>query len=809
MRVFILTIVVLLAASWLHAQVQQPLTWQQDLAYLETASGDTAGQLNSLEFIRSQVESWLKVHPDAKVKLEAAPAKPWNAEQTRAEVGTLTRAVEAILAASPAQPFHLGVANVDVSATVPAISPLADSIDQRTIEIHQATTVAKALEYIPGVEINHISGKRNEQAFMIRGFSSNGQVPLYLDGIPVYVPYDGYLDLSRFLTSDIAEIQVAKGYSSALTGPNALGGSVNLVTREPLKKYEAEALIGGGSGNELLSGVHLGTRQKKWFAQGSLDWLQQDYIPLSGNFQYAPGGYVNLGKNGNVPYPLNSHENQSSNRDEKWSGRFGWTPNKQDEYVFSYINQKGQKSAPLYQGANPNASFSSYWQWPYWNKNSYYFLSNTGLGDQSSIKTRIFYDQFRNDIAMWDNSTFSTMNSKSSEYSRYNDHTDGASTEFTTRAIHRNLIGASFFFKDDTHRENGYYPAMKLLSPDKVLRDQIFSFGVQDAITLTSRLKATFGFSADYLNGLQTETYNSSSTPTAVVPYLCAASPSNTSFAGCTAHYWNNNPQGALTYRLTDSDNVFVTFADRGRFPTLKQRYSSGMGSALPNPDLKAEKARTWNIGYSHIFPRRTFVQAELFRSDLRNAIESALIPDPGAIPGGTRLCPNNTAGTPSCNQNINIGKETHEGVEFTVRSTPISRLTMDLTYAYLNRTIGVATLPSGTTLNGALVLPTGLPKNDAKATLMFRLPHEILAVATAKYQGGIVLQDTTYSSTSVLYRPYAEGFATLDLAWIVPLKNGLSWEAGVKNITDRNYYYNAGYPEEGRNWYTNMRYRF
>ena len=31
----------------------------------------------------------------------------------------------------------------------------------------------------------------------------------------------------------------------------------------------------------------------------------------------------------------------------------------------------------------------------------------------------------------------------------------------------------------------------------------------------------------------------------------------------------------------------------------------------------------------------------------------------------------------------------------------------------------------------------------------------------------------------------------------------------GVRNITDRNYYYNAGFPEAGRTWFTNIRYSF
>jgi len=35
-----------------------------------------------------------------------------------------------------------------------------------------------------------------------------------------------------------------------------------------------------------------------------------------------------------------------------------------------------------------------------------------------------------------------------------------------------------------------------------------------------------------------------------------------------------------------------------------------------------------------------------------------------------------------------NIGQEVHEGVELEVRTTPLSRLTLNASYSYLNRTI-------------------------------------------------------------------------------------------------------------------------
>jgi iron complex outermembrane recepter protein len=89
------------------------------------------------------------------------------------------------------------------------------------------------------------------------------------------------VDLSRYLTSDVAEIQVAKGYSSPLLGPNLLGGVVNLVTRQPQKAFEAESLVGTGPGGLLNSGLHLGSRWRQLFFQGAIDRLKSHFYPLS------------------------------------------------------------------------------------------------------------------------------------------------------------------------------------------------------------------------------------------------------------------------------------------------------------------------------------------------------------------------------------------------------------------------------------------------------------------------------------------------------------------------------------------------
>ena len=802
----------LVCATGLVAQQHPTVDWKVSIAELETRLARLGGEGGSAvdtwaadaELLRTSIRDFTTAHPEIQITLpDPLPSHPSVSDAAR-YFAALKDAVDTVIKQSPGTPFNLGLVSVNVSASVSAPSPVADSMDQEGIQNRNTDNVAKALDLLTGVSIQHIATNRNEAGIMVRGFSTRGQIPFYLDGIPISVPYDGYVDFNRFLTSDIAEVEVARGYASPLLGPNALGGSINLVTEEPVKKVQVDALIGTGSGRELLSALHLGSRWRHFFILGSLDWLQSDFIPLSGKFP------VNQYKN--LPdIIMTDRLNQSNSRDEKFSGRIGWTPKGSDQYVFSYNNQKGKKGVPLYQGPDTAATFINFWRWPYWNMYNYYFHSSTSLSENNSIKFRAFYNQFKNGIDMYSNDTYSVMNTSNAEHSIYDDHTDGASAEFETRTLSRNAIAASFFFKDDTHRERGIYPGRSphpLITPDLVNRAQVASIGMQDRIKISSRLLATAGFSADHLDGLQGQSYNSALT--GLLPFTCLASPSNSSFAGCTAHVWNFNPQASASYALGKSGDLFATVADRGRFPMLKDVYSASLGQGLPNPDLKPEHALSWNLGYSRAFGAFTVVQGELFRTDLRSAIESVYVTDPGAGSAVTEYCPNGKI-VGYCSEMANIGKEVHEGVELKIGTMLLHRLNLDVSYSYLNRTIAYdfASVPNVSQANTSITILPTLPRNKLLGSATLRLPRHVLGIVSARYEGGLTLQDTTYATTSPLFRPFPQSFGTMDLGIVAPIWKGMALQTGVANVFDRNYYYTAGFPEEGRNWYLNARYRF
>jgi iron complex outermembrane receptor protein len=831
-----------------QGQADRPVTWEQDLNYLAgLAPADAVAQQDAIARVRTEVEGWLKLHPESKISLAAAPSRPWDQAQTLAQIHLLHDAVASIMQADPSHPFHLGAVQVNVTASVSELSTLSDSIDQTEMAKRNEVNAALAMENLPGVSIEHFYSGRNQEQISVHGFNYL-QVPLYVDGILMNDPYDGTLDFRQIPTTDIAEIQVAKGFSSPLLGPNAVGGAINIVTKEPQKKYEGEMLIGGYSGDGFLSSIRLGSRMGHYFVQGSLDWMQDDYIPLSGNFVT------------NVAQP-NDQLNYSYSHDAKYTGRVGWTPNGKGEYVFTYLNQKAKDGMPLNTGNDPlngndcspstltsatlydcylnTGGMYTFRSWAFWDKTTYYFHSDTPLGGKSSIKLRVFYDQYPN--LMYFYSPPSTITAppvytaamlNPEAITLYDDHSDGFSTEFDTKLARRNAISGSFFFKDDTHHE---VPMITPTSGPTSLRDrqQIASIGLQDVISIAENLTGTVGMSFDHLDGMRA---TNSSTYDAFVSPQCPTNTNPDDYSACTPHQWAYNPQVSFAYSFKDSGRLFVGFAQKNRFPVLKDMYSFHMGRSIPNPNLKTEHSQNWEIGYSRTFAKNTLAQLEFFRSDLKDAIE--LIPAPLSLQA---VYPGACTSPTNCSVNENASHETHQGAELTLHSTPVQKLTFDANYTYINKEIGGYSFPgltttgtevypcySGdylvtgtgsnavqtTTPDNTCLTPTDLPKHKAVAMATLRLPLQVMLNSTLRYEGGNKAVDSYSVGSGKNSVYYIEAipmshFATWDVGGSVPLYKGAVFQAGVKNLLDRNYYQVLYIPEQGRSWFVNMRYRF
>ena len=113
----------------------------------------------------------------------------------------------------------------------------------------------------------------------------------------------------------------------------------------------------------------VGTRQPRFYVQGSANYADRDYWSLSGDYE-PPAQSLQ-------PTAAVSARTRS---DSRYNVKAGWTPNDTDEYTVNYIKQLGEKGAPLNVYNNPPVPPNSYWRWPYWDVQNTSFLSRTQLG---------------------------------------------------------------------------------------------------------------------------------------------------------------------------------------------------------------------------------------------------------------------------------------------------------------------------------------------------------------------------------------------------------------------------------------------
>jgi iron complex outermembrane receptor protein len=575
----------------------------------------------------------------------------------------------------------------------------------------------------------------------VRGFDLR-QVPVYLDGMPLYVPYDGYVDLARYTTFNLSAIQVAKGYSSVLYGPNAAGGAINMVTRKPVNPFEANIVAGWLSGGYRLN-TNIGGKINRFYYQVSASQLKQNWYPLSHNFvptRTEDGG----------------HRDNSYRNDVGVSGKIGFTPTENQEYAVGYSYQHGKKGTPVYAGYDTqNTLYRSprYWKWPFWNTQSLYFISNNRINPNNTFKTRWYYNKFDNQTDSYDDVSYTTISRPYAFQSEYNDYTLGTSLIFENTSIKNNTFSLAAHYKKDVHREHN------LGEPTRRTADNNYTAGAEDTYRITDKFKVNAGISFMNRTNTEAQTFNSTTK-------LISDLPS----AGNSA--WNL--QGLMQYGFTDKQALSFSVARKTRFATIKDRYSYRLGTAIPNPDLKAENTLNYDLTYRGTIAGKLTLAASGFYSKIHNSIQTVnnVTTDPAT---GTRLA-----------QTQNVGKAEYYGAEAAVGYQILSNLRADANYTHLIRN----------NLSSPQVYFTDVPRDKVFASLEYRPLAKLYVLASEEYNS------KRYSTS---YGTVAGSFYLTNAKAHLLLAKGFSVEGGVNNIFDRNYQLVEGYPEAGRNYFANL----
>ncbi len=491
-------------------------------------------------------------------------------------------------------------------------------------------TLDEAMALAPGVVASNSGGTRNERLIFVRGFN-RWQVPLSIDGVRVFLPYDNRLDYGRFQTVDIAEIQIAKGYASVLDGPGAIGGAINLVTKRPTKEAEFEvgsSLTMGrdGSYEGYSSYAAAGTRQQFWYMMATATVLDKKGWMLSDDFKPT----TNQG--------AGWRDNSDSN-DWRATAKIGFTPNATDEYSFAVVHQEGEKGAPFHV-TDPIGS-QKYWSWPYWDVTNIYAHSTTRIGQASYVNTKLYYNMFDNALYSYDTAAMNTQTTNKAFQSFYHDKAYGGSIDGGTDLTNWDTLKGAFHYRRDIHVEyqNLYtgsacgtsIPSISLggppcQEPHQTSMEDVYSAAVENTFHATSKIDFVTAGSYDWRVLYKAQDWTTTNN-LGLFDYTKIGLKGG---KDSDAFNW----QTALVYRYSSNAKIYASISDRTRFPTLFERFSSKFGGAISNPDLLPEEATNYELGWAGKLWGAKLSTA-VFYSDVSNLIEvrQPHIPRPGSHP--------------------------------------------------------------------------------------------------------------------------------------------------------------------------------
>ncbi|MCG8373171.1 MAG: TonB-dependent receptor [Balneolales bacterium] len=125
-----------------------------------------------------------------------------------------------------------------------------DVISESEIQKSGASTLKDILLEQTGIALS----PNEDNSIQMQGFESDYTL-IMIDGQPLIGRTRGALDLSRINVSNVHQVEVVKGPSSALWGSDALAGVINIITRDATDPFSINAYSEYGSRNRYDLGV--------------------------------------------------------------------------------------------------------------------------------------------------------------------------------------------------------------------------------------------------------------------------------------------------------------------------------------------------------------------------------------------------------------------------------------------------------------------------------------------------------------------------------------------------------------------------
>ena len=422
-----------------------------------------------------------------------------------------------------------------VIGKAPKDAPLAtvSTLESTEIEGIKARDLSDVIKYVPGSMVTF--GDKDTYTLKLRGMDAR-RIVLLVDGIPVCEPYFSTFDLKTVSAGGIDTLQVTKGPSSVLYGPNTLGGLVNVITRRPGQNPFLS--LTGSYGDKNTRSVGLDTS----FSWNKLAFSASALYQDSDGFLYTENSGGRIGRTNSDYERLNL------------SAKLYFTPDDSTEILVNggiYQSAYGMPAALSVQRAR-------YWRFPQWDRSTLNAGGFTSLGGASVLRFRAFTVNYKNTLDWFEDPDMEVIRSKSA----YDNSVRGlfAMADFPLGPA--NTAKASFLFQKDIARiqENQGLPWQTY--------DQgTVSFGIEDHFSVAGKWKIIGGISLDSIDKYTDGKNNTSLNPLVGIKFT---------------------PREELDFHLS--------LARKSKFPSMRSLYSPSSG----NPDLLSESGRSVEVSAAY-----------------------------------------------------------------------------------------------------------------------------------------------------------------------------------------------------------------
>ena len=475
-------------------------------------------------------------------------------------------------------------------------------IDARELTLRAATNLSEALELETSIDIQE--GPKSGSELQIRGFDERAVLVLF-EGIPIREAYDGHFNIASLPAFALGGIDIERGMTSLLYGPNSGGGILSLKAPDNCDNSADLRLFGGNPRQGALL---------RYGAAGNLCRRVGDFsIFLAGNYDHSDGYPLSKKYKSNKMNAV--YHEDGGIRDGSESTRASaallaqYTPerNKKISLFFNYIH--APRTLPLFE----SSGYTRYWKFKKYDTILAALSAKWGPRIAPSrwgfrdVRLQLYTHQHRDELNDYEDETFSSLTNNPLAWfvaSSYDNATYGAAAQasFALNRGNRLELSARYQFDDNEQREipvGKTYEKSSWGKPD-AFSAHTFAGAIEDSQVLGD-WRVLLGLGASGMT-LRPQIYSGK-------------------------HYAaKDRTLPAVEGRIVVERNIgdewvlMIAGGRKARLPMLKELYSNNVGG---NPDLKSEFAWMGETGFDFRSEKIGLdASLRLFFNSIENMIE-------------------------------------------------------------------------------------------------------------------------------------------------------------------------------------------